>query len=463
MSEINDTIIIGAGISGLSVGAFLKQKNPNIDMLILEKSDRPGGVIKTHMENGFLMEWGAHGFLDNAPASRQLLDFADVQHLVQKAPLANFVRYICLNSKLALIPQTPPKIIFANLISWTQKFRVIMEIFKKPLLNDPTVKEWSNHRFGSALEPFVDAVFTGTYAGDIEKLSIDAVMPGIRQLEKNSGSVIMGLLHKRKLMKQSKENKPQKLELPAMTSFVEGMETFPKLIANKLTSHIRYQTKVKNVNFQNGFWQISTDEKVYKSKHLIIATPINIAIELLNDITTPIEKLPEAHLATVGLGFESNAKIPFGFGYLAPKKENRFALGTLFSTHMFPGRAPKNKQFVEVLVGGSRNPEYLQHSDEQMIDQVYKDISQLMVLPDRPVFSKVLRTKVGIPQLVQGYYRYLDWRQNLKKQYKNLHIIGFGWDGIGINDMIKEAMRTSEEIISGDEKNKESEVKGVYF
>ena len=83
-----------------------------------------------------------------------------------------------MTGKLQLIPQSPLKIIKAPLISWKDKFRVLGDLFKKPLAGEPTVAKWAHYRFGKALLPYVDAVFTGTYAGDYNELKIDAVMPG---------------------------------------------------------------------------------------------------------------------------------------------------------------------------------------------------------------------------------------------------------------------------------------------
>ena len=103
------------------------------------------------------------------------------------------------------------------------------------------------------------------------------------------------------------------------------------------------------------------------------------------------------------MGFGESAEIPFGFGYLAPEQEKRFALGALFSTHMFPGRAPKGHMLLEALVGGRRHPEKLELDDDVLIQKAYADLRQLIHLPDPPVFTKVLRSDHGIPQLEIGY------------------------------------------------------------
>ena len=111
---------------------------------------------------------------------------------------------------------------------WSAKLRVLADLWRKPLGGEPSVAQWVAHRFGSALLPFADAVFTGTYAGDIDRLKIDAVMPGVRELEHAHGSVIRGVFRK---MRAGKEKKGARKGLPAMTSFSGGMAMLPQRLA----------------------------------------------------------------------------------------------------------------------------------------------------------------------------------------------------------------------------------------
>lgn len=466
----HDVVIIGAGLSGLAVARFLRDKRPELKLLLLEKNDHPGGAISSHSEEGYLAEWGAHGFLDNCLESRVLIDLAGIEQEIEKASLGKFVRYVCLNGALNLIPQSPPKIIKAPLIPISDKLRVLADLWKKPLTGEPTVADWVEHRFGSALLPFADAVFTGTYAGDIERLTIDSVMPGVRELEQHHGSVIKGLI-KKALAKKKEGGK--KSGLPAMTSFSAGMGRLPQGLANSLEAHreIMYRTPVKTITRLAEDWQIETDQNSFNCTHLVLAVPVNVALSLLTGIEAvkrpPMDSIPEANLATVALGFTQEANIPFGFGYLAPESEKRFALGALFSSHMFPGRAPAGFQLMEALVGGRRHPERLELDDQTIIEKVYQDLSRLIDLPKPPTFAKVLRPPGGIPQLEAGYPDLLSWRKDLHDREPNLHVCGFGWKGIGINDMTKEAWIMAKRILTDRlEKEKQeakADLKGIYF
>ena len=94
MSKDTDTIIIGAGLSGLAVAHKLRTSSYGHRFKLLEKTSGTGGVIRSFAENGFIAENGPHGFLDNCRESRELLEECGLHLECIKSPLINFVRYV---------------------------------------------------------------------------------------------------------------------------------------------------------------------------------------------------------------------------------------------------------------------------------------------------------------------------------------------------------------------------------
>jgi protoporphyrinogen/coproporphyrinogen III oxidase len=467
MTEHFDTIIIGGGLSGLTAAHKLRTHCPGHRFLMLEKSASTGGAIRTHRENGYISEIGPHGFLDNCLESRQLLLETGLDKECVKAPLLNFVRYVCLNGQLCCIPQTPKKILMAPLIPWKNKLRVLADLWTKPIQGEPTVAKWVAHRFGPALLPFADAVFTGTYAGDFNELTIDSVMPGVRALEKEHGSVLRGMIARIWQAKRSGKA-AKKLTMPAMTSFPGGMCRLTERLTEDFTPETDLLLNcgaLSVVRCESG-WQVASERGVFSATNLILALPVNAALRLLQDITpaSPMNEIPEAWLATVVFGFAGGASIPPGFGYLTPEQEGRFTLGTLFSSNMFPGRAPEGHVVFETLVGGRRHPERLELDDATMTRLALQDVREILNLTAEPEYSTVLRPVGGIPQLERGYPRLLAWRDRLLQENPGLYVCGFGWEGIGINDMIKTADRTVASLRNASGTGGYgTEIKKVYF
>lgn len=467
MTTHYQTIIIGGGLSGLTVAHKLRAQDPEHRFLLLEKSGSTGGVIRTHRENGFISEIGPHGFLDNCRESKEILAETRLDRECVKAPLIDFVRYVYLRGKLQCIPQTPKKIAFAPLISWKDKFRVLAEYLQPPLEGEPTVAKWVNHRFGPALLPFADAVFTGTYAGDFDRLAIDAVMPGVRALEKEHGSMLRGLAAKM-LAKRKEGGEKKKLAMPAMTSFANGMTRLPERLTELLTPGINLQLNcsVASIGRENGRWQVMTGKGPRTADNLVLATPINVSLKLLSAIAPELAaaRIPETWISTVVFGFGPGVTLPPGFGYLTPESEQRFTLGSLFSSNMFPGRAPHGHVLFETLIGGRRHPERLDLEPEELIERALADVRDILAIREKPLYTTVLRSDGGIPQLEQGYTRLLARRDELVRANHGLHVCGFGWEGIGLNDMMKSGTRVAAAVLADTASTSATaEVKKVYF
>ena len=455
MAESHRIIIIGAGLSGLSTAHFLAAGTPEADILVLERGNRAGGAVQSFREEGFLAEWGPHGFLDNNPASQALLAETGLDAIALRAPLGNFLRYLCHNGRLTPLPQNPKALLTTPLLSPLGKLRLLGDLYKKPQPDEQSIADWAEYRFGREVLPLVDAAATGTFAGDYRRLSMDAVMPGVRRLEKEAGSLLKGLLAKKK------EKKTGRI-LPAMTSFPEGMEQLVVTLAAR--ADILYNSPVKEIRRDGKEWEVQTEAASYRTPTLVLALPVNAALQLLAAYEPPLAAIPTASIATVALGFGPEARVPYGFGYLAPERENRFTLGALFSTHMFPGRAPENKVLLEALAGGRRHPERLELDDETLVSRIYDDMKELMALPEPPCFHRVLRSSNAIPQLEMGYPALLSWKESLEQRLPGLHICGFGWEGIGMNDMMKTARQVAERIASSTGgQQQQPEVRPVYF
>ncbi|MDP3480702.1 MAG: FAD-dependent oxidoreductase, partial [Desulfoprunum sp.] len=209
-----------------------------------------------------------------------------------------------------------------------------------------------------------------------------------------------------------------------------------------------------------------SEKGIHTARNLVLALPVNAALNLLQDIgpAKPLPAVPEAWIATVVFGFANGGALPPGFGYLTPEQEGRFSLGTLFSSNMFPGRAPEGHIVFETLIGGRRHPERLELDDATMTRMALQDVREILDLTGEPDYSTVLRPEGAIPQLEKGYPQLLTWRDTLLQENPGLFVCGFGWEGIGINDMIKTASRTAQTLqnASGSEEYG-TELKGVYF
>src|SRR5208283_3079062 len=118
---------------------------------------------------------------------------------------------------------------------------------------------------------------------------------------------------------------------------------------------------------------------------VLLALPSH-KIASLDIITTPalkVASLAEVYyppVASVVLGFRRDAVAhPLdGFGMLIPQKEGFDILGALFSSSLFPNRAPQGEVLITSYAGGARAPRLPLASTEALTETTLKDLGAIL-------------------------------------------------------------------------------------
>ena len=76
---------------------------------------------------------------------------------------------------------------------------------------------------------------------------------------------------------------------------------------------------------------------------------------------------------------------------------NMDILGSLFSSTLFPGRAPSGKVLLTTFVGGERDPELALSDEESLCKKVTEQLSPLLGIRGEPVFQRVKAWREAIP------------------------------------------------------------------
>ncbi len=154
-------------------------------------------------------------------------------------------------------------------------------------------------------------------------------------------------------------------------------------------------------------------------------------------------------VAIAYLGYQKNqfATAPKGFGGLIPSNGNKNILGVIFSSSIFPNRAPKDHLLLTVLMGGTRKPEILEWSNEKVIETATAEINDLLEPRGAPVFQHVRLWKRAIPQYNLGYGIVLDAIQQAEQHNPGLHFIGNYRGGISVGACIKNATELTKKLV----------------
>ncbi len=128
-----------------------------------------------------------------------------------------------------------------------------------------------------------------------------------------------------------------------------------------------------------------------------------------------------------------------GFGFLVPPAEKRNILGGIFSSSLFPGRAPEGKVLLTIFVGGAMRADMLARGDADLIDTAHAELTALLGAQARPVLSRVTRYDRAIPQYGAGYGPVMEAVAAFESTHPSIRFCNNFRGGISVADCVKSA------------------------
>lgn len=452
-SKNKSCIIVGGGISGLCAAYWLMREN--FDVTVLERDDTPGGAMKTVHRDGYLIDTGPNSSLETTPLFNELFTSLGI---IDKRVYANETankRYILRDGNLHAIPMSPGSFLKTKLWSTGGKLRILKEPFIGRANGEESIAQFVERRLGRefldyAINPFV----AGVYAGNPEELSVRSAFPKLYRLEEVYGGLIKGMIKGRKERKQRAEESKQSAK---MFSFKDGMGTFPRAIGEAIGDRLILNTTATSIEKNNGEYKVTADtdngQKEFTADHVILSVPAYHAARLLGSIDTSIndtlENIYYPPVTMVFFGYSKNViSQPLdGFGYLIPAKEKRKILGTIWSSTIFPNRAPEGHAAFTTFVGGSRQPDITRHDETTLRELVHEEIASILGVTEKPEFYYIKKWKRAIPQYKLGYGKTIEQIEEFEQKNAGLHLCSNYRGGISVGDCVMNARRTVDTII----------------
>ena len=261
---------------------------------------------------------------------------------------------------------------------------------------DESVAALVERHYGAEMvDRLADPLLSGVYGGEASQLSVRAVLPRFVEMESKYGSLGRGMLAARKSVKQSAARASDFL-------FSQGgmQQLAEALVARLAPDALRANSPVQAVQRQDRGWVVSAGYASDQFDAVIVATPANAAAPLLEiasaDLAAELRAISYSSSVTVALGFDQDvrATLPAGFGFLVPRSEGKRMLAATFVHNKFPHRAPTDRALVRCFLGGSRDEQVLQLSDEDILDIVREELRQILGLKAEPLFARVFGGRV---------------------------------------------------------------------
>ena len=443
-------VIVGAGISGLSVAYRLQERLPNASITILEQADRPGGTTWTVRENGFLVEMGPNGFLDSKPTTLTLARAVGLgSQLVQASESAGKNRYLFLGDGLKALPGGLGAFLRSDLLSWRGKLSLLWERFRKKRTesSDESIDAFARRRAGNeAADVFADALVSGIYAGDPKLLSLPACFPRLAELERVYGSVVRGFAAVARMRKAEAKAKGVPDERPGkMWSFSGGMRVLVENIAAQLKQAplfgVNIRAITKDGDPRKPLWRIQAEgQDAWEADAIVLTCPAYGQAQLLTDLDAdlaePIGSIAYNRIAVVALGYrKTDVPMPLdGFGFIAPQNRRRDLLGVQWCSSIYPGRAPDDCVLLRAMSGGWNRADIVEWDDARLLQALRAELKLAMNISAEPIFHKIIRWDKAIPQYHLGHLERVAGIERQLALHPGLYLGGNSYRGVAVND-----------------------------
>ncbi|MBI4455157.1 MAG: protoporphyrinogen oxidase [Acidobacteria bacterium] len=447
-----EVAIIGGGISGLATAYYLRCRQPQLSVAVLEASRQWGGKIITERTEGRVIECGPDSFLTSKP---DILELTEQLGLADElvSSIENNSRTLVLNAgKLVAIPEgffllAPMDLVSfwkSPLFSFAGKLSVCWERFRPPKRNveDESIGSFVRRRFGEeALRLLGAPLLAGIYMGDPDRLSIHSTFPQLVEMERRRGSVTAALQTRKPAAGGGHS---------LFVSFRHGMDTLPRTLVSRLNVPLLAERQARKlVRHGSGYRILTANDEIYADRVVIAVDPLN-AYSLLES-ADPIEELKKfcsVSSIVVILVYGPEVSLPDAYGMLFPRTEGKQITALSFSSKKFPGRAPAGESMLRVFLGGYDRETVLEKDDHALLEIVATELREILGITDAPCFVRIVRWNRANPQYTVGHRQRMERIDQALRSLPGVYLLGSAYGGVGIPDCVAQAKQTAVALTS---------------
>ena len=415
-------VIVGAGISGLcaahEAARHAGEVPGGLEIVVLEAGATVGGKARSIKRDGWLVETGPNGYLDNEPEFDELLVRAGIAREKIEANEAAARRYL-LHGKLREVKAHPLAFARSGIVGPAGLLRIMAEPFvpraTKERVEAESIWDFTARRLGiEAADKLIAPMVLGVFAGDARQLSLSACFPKLAALERDHGSLIRGMMATRK--KRSREQRFATGPSGKLVSFRDGLQSVPMALSESDAFAVQCNAKVETIEAvataDDGAERSPPRYRVFvrgeptpiEANALIAAgepfANADVVAQIAPDVAVALQQIATPAVAVVALGFPppAAAHFPEGFGVLIPRDQGYRSLGCIWDSQLFPGRSPEGHTLVRAMLGGAVDDQVTGLDDDALVELVCDELARMLGLTSAPVFSEVRNWRRAIPQ-----------------------------------------------------------------
>lgn len=451
--------IVGGGVAGLTAAyelAGIISKGGAIQVVLFEASTRLGGIVETVREGEFVIECGPDGWVTEKPWTRQLAVELGLEDEIILSNDATRKTYVLIDNRLKAMPDGMRMMVPADLdaldaselFSMEAKQAYHQELSRAEELKsiapqyDESVADFVLRHFGrEVLDKIGAPLLSGVFGGDVTRLSVRAVMAPFVAMECEHGSLIAAL-----------QARSASQSTSIFTTLRSGMGTLvDRMIASIPPDWIRLNATVKYVSHDEDGWLVGTVHEVERFDAVLMAAPVDEARSLLAPVNAPMAELMQMDASSavvVAFGFADTSRfsVPPGFGFLVPPGTGSRLLACTFVDQKFADRVPQGGRLLRAFFGGAVAERLMRCGNDEAAAIARLELAGILGPLPEPQITVVRRWPKSLPQYGVGHLERMAELDSRVKALDGLWLLGNGYRGVGIPDLVRDARAAVHEI-----------------
>ena len=464
-------VVVGGGMAGLSAAYYLatmaRQADTPLELTVLEGEPRWGGKIITERVDGFVIEGGPDTFLATKPWGVALCRELDLASRLQGTNPRQKNTYVLHQGRLQPLPEGLAMMVpthfgsmaRTSLLSLPAKARMGLDFLlpSRDGEHDESLGAFISRRLGRpAYENLIEPLMSGIYAGDGDRLSLQATFPYLRDMERDHGGLIRGALAMRQ--KVAVNGGSPNGSRSAFLTPSSGLAEIVDGLIERLSAEgviLRNGTSVQAIGNTAGEYQVSLENgESLEADGVILATPAFASGDLLErlapELSVQLGLIRYVTTATISLAYplRSLPRPLDGYGYVIPRREGRRALACTWTSTKFPHRAPLGHALLRVFVGRAGQEEQIAWDEASLLQIAQEELELTLGITAEPSLRRVFIWERAMPQYELGHPARLRRIEAALEHLPGLALAGNGYRGIGIPDCIHSGQLAAERILA---------------
>ena len=444
-------VVVGGGITGLAAAYELTLAG--VPVLLVEASDRLGGKVWTKRVEGFLIEAGPDSFISYRPAATEL---ARELGLGGSIIGTTEPRRVFIRARGAMVPMPdgmglvlPTRIgpfVTTPLFSWPQKLRAGLDLILPRRLDgeDVSIGAFLRHRLGRAMvDRLADPLLGGIYGAPVDELSLFAVVPQLRDYEREHRSLLLASLAQGRAARARASGSPAgSLFLSLEGGLGSLVDALAAAIRGAPDAEIRLSAPVAALEREGSRTAVRlADGTRLEPDAVVLAAPAPVAAALLADelpvAAAAIRAIPHGTTGVVTLAYAADAfaRPPEGHGVLVAADEPLAFGACTFTSSKWAGRAPAGTVLVRAFVP-ERSAALLGGPDDAIVAAIHGDLRRLFGVRAGPLVRDVARWTDAMPRYAVGHLGRVAAVEAATTGRPEIAVAGAAFHGVGVPECV---------------------------